>query len=77
MISTHGDTVPLPTAQQWEKGPVYTLHRTGWRSHDWSFHGLRYNIRFRGGAAEVYGPHFEQWIGDERAAKMRIDVTKP
>ncbi len=77
MISTHGDTVPLPTTQQWEEGPVYVLRRTDWRSHDWSFHGISYNIRFRGGAAEVYGPHFEEWIGDQRAAKMRIEVIKP
>lgn len=69
--------VRRPTAEEWEKGPVYVLRRPDWRSHDWCWHGFNYNIKFRGGAAEVYGPHYEQWIGDDRAAKLRIEVIKP
>ena len=71
-----GGSVSKPSAEEWERGPVYTMRRADWRCHDWSWHGFNYNIKFRGGAAEIYGPHFEQWIGDAKAAKLRIKVTK-
>ena len=74
----HGmSKVRRPTPAQWEEGPIYVLRRADFRHHDWYWHGFNYAVEFRGGSAEVYGPHFEQWIGDTRAAKLRIEVTKP
>ncbi len=71
------DTVRKPTDAEMAKGPVYGLRRDDWRSHDQNWHGLDYPVKFRGGYAEIYGPHFERWLGDEWAAKLRIKVTKP
>ena len=73
----HGmSTVRKPTAAQMEEGPVYVLIRRDWRHHDWHFHGFNYAVQFRGGRSEIYGPHFEQWIGDTKAAKLRMQVIK-
>ena len=72
-----GGSVSKPTAAQMEAGPVYTLRRADYRCHDFAWHGFNYSINFRGGAAEIYGPHYEQWLGDAEAAKMRLTVSKP
>ena len=78
MKPEHGmDTVSRPTAEEWAAGPVYTLRRADLRCHDWNLHGFNYPIQFRGGAAEIYGPHYEQWFGDTLAASHRLRVIKP
>lgn len=66
-----------PTDKQMRKGPVVTMVGTHFAGGDVSFHGLAYPIRFdHTGKAKVYGPHFDEWIGDDRAAKMGFVVSK-
>jgi hypothetical protein len=70
-------TVKAPVPKQWKKGPIYALHRPGWHGYSWSPHGFSYSIRFdANGDAEIYGPHYDVWIGDTNAANHGITTKK-
>ncbi|KKM89389.1 hypothetical protein LCGC14_1249170 [marine sediment metagenome] len=67
-----------PTVKQLEEGPVVILSCPGWSNGSgWIPHGFRYMIRFDNGEVPVLKSHFDEWIGEEMAATLNIEVNPP